>query len=193
MKTKLTGWDLLNNPRLNKGTAFPENERDTFFLHGLLPPHIGALEDQRERRQKGLVDQPSPFHKYAFMRNLQDTNETLFYSLIIHNVEASLPIVYTPTVGEGCQRFSEIWQRNSRGAVRQLSQQASHRPDLRPPPLRRRALYRPRADGLRILGLWGSARAGWGFPSARWKRFAAAGRDPPRMVLADSARCRHRQ
>src|SRR5580698_989898 len=98
IRTNLTGYDLLNNPRLNKGSAFTEKERDTFALHGLLPPHEGTLEEQVERRKKALDYQPTNFHKYSFMRDLQDTNETLFYSLIAHNIEELLPIVYTPTV-----------------------------------------------------------------------------------------------
>src|SRR5476651_1689167 len=95
IKTKLTGYDSLNNSRLNKGTAFTENERDTFALHGLLPPHIGTLEDQRKRRHKGLADLPTPLEKYSFLRDLQDNNETLFYSLITHHIEETLPLVYT--------------------------------------------------------------------------------------------------
>lgn len=111
MQTKLTGLDLLNNSRLNKGTAFTDSERDTFSLHGHLPPHIGTLESQRERRNRGLVGLSTSLEKYRFMRDLQDTNETLFYSLITHHIEETLPIVYTPTVGEACQKFSEIWRK----------------------------------------------------------------------------------
>ncbi|MGB0065545.1 MAG: NAD-dependent malic enzyme, partial [Terracidiphilus sp.] len=111
VRTSLSGRDLLMNPRLNKGTAFTASERDAFALHGLLPPHIGTLEDQRERRKRVLDSRPTAFGKYSNMRDLQDNDETLFYSLIAHNVEELLPIVYTPAVGEGCQRFSEIWRK----------------------------------------------------------------------------------
>ena len=86
------------NPRLNKGTAFTEEERDAFGLHGLLPPHVGTLEDQRERRKTSLDSRTSSFAKYRMMRDLQDNDETLFYSFIEHNIEELLPIVYTPTV-----------------------------------------------------------------------------------------------
>ena len=85
----------LNNPRLNKGSAFTEKERDAFALHGLLPPHQGTLEEQVKRRRKPWITQPTNFHKYSFMRDLEDTNETVFYSLIAHNIEELLPIVYT--------------------------------------------------------------------------------------------------
>jgi len=111
VRTRLSGFDLLQNPRLNKGTAFTEAERDVFGLHGLLPPHIGSLEDQRERRKVQFDSRTSAFSKYRLMRDLQDSDETLFYSFILHNVEELLPIVYTPAVGEGCQRFSEIWRK----------------------------------------------------------------------------------
>jgi malate dehydrogenase (oxaloacetate-decarboxylating) len=110
-KTKLTGYDLLNNPRLNKGTAFTKEERDVFALHGLLPPHVGTLKEQEDRRHRGLAELPTMLEKYSFLRDLQDTNETLFYSLITHHVDETLPMVYTPTVGEACQNFSEIWRK----------------------------------------------------------------------------------
>ncbi len=111
IQTRLHGIDLLSNSRLNKGTAFTEHERDAFGLHGLLPPHIGTLEDQRLRRKRVLDSRDTPFGKYSNMRDLQDNDETLFYSMIEHYTEELLPIVYTPAVGEGCQRFSEIWRR----------------------------------------------------------------------------------
>ena len=111
VRTHLHGIDLLLNSRLNKGTAFTQEERDEFALHGLLPPHIGTLEDQRERRMRVLHGRETGFLKYSNMRDLQDNCETLFYSLIAHHTEELLPIVYTPTVGEGCQRFSEIWRK----------------------------------------------------------------------------------
>ena len=82
--TRLHGVDLLSNPRLNKGTAFTEQERDAFGLHGLLPPHIGTLEDQRLRRKRVLDSRETAFGKYSNMRDLQDNDETLFYSMIEH-------------------------------------------------------------------------------------------------------------
>ena len=92
LQVSLSGYDLINAPRLNKGTAFSEHERDLFDLHGLLPPHIGNLEDQVERRSAALTQQPTPFSKYAFLRDLQDTNETLFYAFLLRDVEHMLPL-----------------------------------------------------------------------------------------------------
>src|ERR1700742_4303050 len=109
--TSLTSYDLINQPMLNKGTAFTDEERDVFGLHGLLPPHVGTLEGQMQRRLRALQSVPAGFEQYAFLRELQDTNETLFYALLAANIERMLPLVYTPTVGEGCQRFSEIWRK----------------------------------------------------------------------------------
>ena len=68
IRTALSGYDLLLHPTLNKGTAFTEEERDTFALHGLLPPRIGTLEDQRERRKKAFDNEPTAFGKYVLMR-----------------------------------------------------------------------------------------------------------------------------
>jgi len=181
MKTKLTGWDLLNNPRLNKGTAFPESERDTFSLHGLLPPHVGTLEEQRERRWKSLAEQPSALQKYVTMRNLQDTNETLFYSLIAHNIEATLPIVYTPTVGEGCQRFSEIF-RKPRGLfvsypnARRIDQIFAHR---RYDAVRCIVV----SDGERILGLGDQGAGGMGIPIGKMALYTALAGIRPEWCL----------
>jgi malate dehydrogenase (oxaloacetate-decarboxylating) len=111
LKVNLTGYDLVNTPSLNKGTAFTEVERDMFGLHGLLPPHVGSLDQQVTRRMKVFGTLETDFQRYAFLRELQDTNETLFYALLVRHLDEMLPIVYTPTVGEGCQRFSEIWQK----------------------------------------------------------------------------------
>src|SRR5271170_5094284 len=93
-QVSLSGYDLVNSPRLNKGTAFTDHERDIFHLHGLLPPHVGSLDDQIERRLEALNEQSTPFNKYSLLRDLQDTNETLFYALLGRNVEKMLPLVY---------------------------------------------------------------------------------------------------
>ncbi len=181
VRTNLTGLDLLMNPRLNKGTAFTEAERDAFALHGLLPPHIGTLEDQCERRKRVLDSHPTPFDKYSNMRDLQDSNETLFYSLIAQHTEELLPIVYTPTVGEGCQRFSEIW-RKPRGLF--LSYPDRDRME--------QILSNPRydavrcivvSDGERILGLGDQGAGGMGIPIGKMALYTALGGIPPEHCL----------
>ena len=120
-QASLSGYDLINSPRLNKGTAFSDHERDVFGLHGLLPPHVGSLDDQIERRIQTLRHQPNAFNKYAFLRDLQDTNETLFYALLVRNVEEMLPLVYTPTVGEGLPALQRDMEKAA-GSVSQLSE-----------------------------------------------------------------------
>ncbi len=161
IETDLNGIALINNPVLNKGTAFTEEERDLFHLHGLLPPHFGMLSDQLMRRLKVLRAFETDFERYALLRDLQDSNETLFYALLEHNLGEMLPLVYTPTVGEGCQRFSEIWHK-PRGLF--LSYPNRHRI--------REILSYPRFDGVRVIvvsdgeRIWAlaiRARAVWEF------------------------------
>ena len=177
----LEGFDLINSPRWNKGTAFTDLERDLFHLQGLLPPHVGSLDEQIERRMEALNDLPTAFHKYSFLRDLQDTNETLFYSLVVRNVEQMLPLVYTPTVGEGCQRFSEIW-RKPRGLF--LSYPNKDRID--------QILSHPRyddvrcivvSDGERILGLGDQGAGGMGIPIGKMALYTALGGIHPEHCL----------
>ena len=177
----LEGFDLINSPRWNKGTAFTDFERDHFHLHGLLPPHVGSLDEQIERRLQALNEQPTAFHKYSFLRDLQDTNETLFYSLVVRNVEQMLPLVYTPTVGEGCQRFSEIW-RKPRGLF--LSYPNKDRIA--------QILSHPRyddvkcivvSDGERILGLGDQGAGGMGIPIGKMALYTALGGIHPEHCL----------
>src|SRR5271169_2545373 len=181
LQISLSGFDLINSPRLNKGTAFSDHERDVFGLHGLLPPHVGNLEDQIERRMQALREQPNAFHKYAFLRELQNTNETLFYALLVRNIEEMLPLVYTPTVGEGCQRFSEIW-RKPRGLF--LSYPNKNRIE--------QILNHPRyddvkcivvSDGERILGLGDQGAGGMGIPIGKMALYTALGGIHPEHCL----------
>ncbi len=177
----LDGFDLLNSPRWNKGTAFTDQERDIFHLHGLLPPHVGSLDEQIERRLRTLNQQGTPFNKYSFLRDLLDTNETLFYALLVRNIEQMLPLVYTPTVGEGCQRFSEIW-RKPRGLF--LSYPNKDRIE--------RILSHARydcvkcivvSDGERILGLGDQGAGGMGIPIGKMALYTALGGIHPEHCL----------
>jgi malate dehydrogenase (oxaloacetate-decarboxylating) len=181
IRTSLHGRDLLTNPRLNKGTAFTAAERDMFGLHGLLPPHIGTLEDQRERRKRVLDSRPTAFGKYSNMRDLQDNDETLFYSLILRDIEELLPIVYTPAVGEGCQRFSEIW-RKPRGVFLSYPNKDRIAQILADPhydPVRCIVV----SDGERILGLGDQGAGGMGIPIGKMALYTALGGIPPEHCL----------
>src|ERR1700740_2891828 len=85
--TPLAGYHLLADSLLNKGTAFSEEERDAFELHGLLPPRVASLDEQVERRLHALRSFSTDLERYAFMRELQDTNETVFYALLTRNIQ----------------------------------------------------------------------------------------------------------
>jgi malate dehydrogenase (oxaloacetate-decarboxylating) len=181
LQVSLSGFNLINSPRLNKGTAFTDHERDVFDLHGLLPPHVGSLDEQIERRMEALRAQSNAFSKYSFLRDLQDTNETLFYALLVRNIEEMLPLVYTPTVGEGCQRFSEIW-RKPRGLF--LSYPNKDRIE--------QILNHPRyddvkcivvSDGERILGLGDQGAGGMGIPIGKMALYTALGGIHPEHCL----------
>ena len=171
IETSLMGLGLLNAPMFNKGTAFPESERDEFSLHGLLPPHVGTLDEQVERRLRAFRALTDDFARYTFMRDLQDVNETLFYALITRHVEEMLPVVYTPAVGEGCQRFSEIWRR-PRGVFLSYPNRARME----------KILKHPRYDGVRcivvsdgerILGLGDQGAGGMGIPIGKLALYTA--------------------
>jgi malate dehydrogenase (oxaloacetate-decarboxylating) len=173
IRTKLYGFTLLNHPRFNKGTAFTEEERDAFDLHGLLPPHVGTLAEQIARRQRAFDAYETGFEKYSFMRDLQDINETLFYALLLSDVRKFMPIVYTPTVGEGCQRFSEIW-RKPRGLFLSYPNQARIEKILS-----HKRYDNVRAivvsDGERILGLGDQGAGGMGIPIGKMALYTALG------------------
>ena len=181
LRTRLHGTDLLLNPRLNKGTAFTAEERDTFALHGLLPPHMGTLEDQRARRMRVLAGRDTAFGKYSNMRDLQDNNETLFYSLIAHHTEELLPVVYTPAVGEGCQRFSEIWRRPRGLFISYPNRDRIHQllSDPRYDDVRCIVV----SDGERILGLGDQGAGGMGIPIGKMALYTALAGIPPEHCL----------
>jgi malate dehydrogenase (oxaloacetate-decarboxylating) len=181
VRTALSGYELLNDPLLNKGTAFTEAERDAFELHGLLPPHVATLDYQVQRRLDAFRKLGGDIQKYVFLRGLQDTNETLFYALLTRNIEEMMPIVYTPTVGLGCQQFSSIF-RKPRG----LFLSYPHQDGIR------RILGNPRFDGVeaivvsdgeRILGLGDQGAGGMGIPIGKLALYTACAGLHPATTL----------
>ena len=181
VETNLSGYELLNDPLLNKGTAFTDAERDVFDLHGLLPPHIAALDYQVKRRLDAFNGLRSDIERYVFLRGLQDSNETLFYALLTRNIEEMMPIVYTPTVGVGCQLFSHIF-RKPRG----LFLSVPHKDAIR------RILAHPRfdrieaivvSDGERILGLGDQGAGGMGIPIGKLSLYTACAGLHPATTL----------
>jgi malate dehydrogenase (oxaloacetate-decarboxylating) len=111
ISTPLKGKPLLMDPFTNKGTAFTARERDELDLHGLLPPAICTMEQQLERVYENFQAQPTPIEKFIYLTSLHDRNETLFFRLVHEHIDEMLPVVYTPVVGEACQRYSHIYRR----------------------------------------------------------------------------------
>jgi malate dehydrogenase (oxaloacetate-decarboxylating) len=181
VETDLQGYELLNDPLLNKGTAFSEQEREMFGLHGLLPPNVASLDEQVDRRLQALRQLPGDLARYVFLRGLQDTNEVLFYALLVRNLHETLPIVYTPTVGLGCQRFSHVF-RKPRGLF--LSMPHRHRIGS--------ILANPHfdnveaivvTDGERILGLGDQGAGGMGIPIGKLELYTCCGGLHPATTL----------
>ncbi len=181
VETALSGYELLNDPVLNKGTAFTDSEREEFELHGLLPPHVATLDLQVRRRLDAFRKLGGDLQKYIFLRGLQDSNETLFYALLTRNIEEMMPIVYTPTVGLGCQQFSHIF-RKPRGLF--LSLPLKHRiADI----LRHSRFDKVEAivvsDGERILGLGDQGAGGMGIPIGKLSLYTACAGLHPSTTL----------
>lgn len=108
------GRNLLLDPLINKGTAFTAQERDELDLHGLLPPAVYNIHQQLDRAYENFLRQSPDIEKYIYLTNLLDRNETLFYKLVLEHIDEMMPIIYTPVVGEACQKYSHIY-RKARG------------------------------------------------------------------------------
>ena len=111
IETGLTGQLLLDNPLLNKGSAFSQDERREFGLLGLLPLHSSTVEEQLARTYENYRCKETDLERYVFLTALQDRNETLFYHLLLEHISEMMPIIYTPTVGEGCRQYSHVFRR----------------------------------------------------------------------------------
>ena len=178
---------ILSDPLRNKGTAFTDEERDRFGLHGLLPSHVSTISGQIDRRISVLRSFSTSFEKYAFLRDLQDTNETLFYALLAQYRSELLPLVYTPTVGEACVRFSEFYRR-PRGLFLSYPLKGQLRrilADLSCDGVQVICV----TDGERILGLGDQGAGGMGIPIGKLSLYTdCAGIDPARTlpVLLDT-------
>ncbi|EBA3897098.1 NAD-dependent malic enzyme [Salmonella enterica] len=179
--TYLSGEALINNAILNKGTAFSKSERYEFNLHGLIPDRVEKLEEQVQRVKIQLEQFNTNDARYIFLRNLQDTNETLFYKYITSNLEETLPLIYTPTVGYACQHYSEIW-RKPRGVF--ISWEESENIDS----ILRNILSDNIklivvTDGERILGLGDQGIGGMGISVGKISLYSACGGIDPQVCL----------
>jgi malate dehydrogenase (oxaloacetate-decarboxylating)(NADP+) len=179
--THPTGYDLLRNPRLDKGTAFTEAQRRAWGLEGLLPPAVTTLALQVARRHAEIAVLQDDLQKYLVLSDLQTRNETLYYAVLMSDPATYMPIVYTPTVGEACQKFGHIFRAprgmylpvSSRGRLKQLLSNWPER-DVR---------FIVVTDGERILGLGDLGAGGMGIPIGKLSLYTACAGVPPQYCL----------
>ncbi len=177
----LAGPALLEAPLLNKGNAFTRRERSDFNLTGLLPERIGTIEEQRDRAYVQLNAFSTAMDKHIYLRNIQDTNETLFYRLVVEHLEEIMPIIYTPTVGAACQQFSRIYRRG-RGVF--LSYTERHNmADALHNATKKNVKIIVVTDGERILGLGDQGIGGMGIPIGKLSLYSACGGISPAYTL----------
>jgi malate dehydrogenase (oxaloacetate-decarboxylating) len=178
----IVGTKRLNTPLLNKNTAFSLEERQKYALTGLLPSKIETLKEQLLRVKEAFEQAPTPLAKHIYLRALQDTNETLFYRFLYENIEACMPIVYTPTVGLACQQFSHIY-RKPRGLFLSYTER-HHIPEIL---AHIKKTHDVRAivmtDGERILGLGDQGLGGMGIPIGKLSLYTLCGGIHPAYTL----------
>src|SRR6516162_36484 len=181
LKEHTVGYDVLRNPRLNKGTAFTLEERRKYRLEGLLPPAVTNMELQAARRHTEIANLADDLQKYLVLSDLQTRNEILFYKLIMSDPALYMPLVYTPTVGEACQKFAHIF-REARGMFLPIAARGRLReilgnwpePDVR---------FIVVTDGERILGLGDLGAGGMGIPIGKLALCTACAGVPPQYCL----------
>ncbi|PWZ09957.1 NADP-dependent malic enzyme, chloroplastic [Zea mays] len=176
-----SGYTLLRDPRHNKGLAFSEAERDAHYLRGLLPPALASQELQEKKLMHNLRQYERPLHRYIAMMDLQERNERLFYKLLIDNVEELLPVVYTPTVGEACQKYGSIYRR-PQGLYISLKDKGKILEVLKNWPERSIQVIVV-TDGERILGLGDLGCQGMGIPVGKLSLYTALGGVRPSACL----------
>jgi malate dehydrogenase (oxaloacetate-decarboxylating)(NADP+) len=175
------GVELLHDPLLNKGTAFTDAERDALGLRGLLPPAVATQEQQLIRVLENYRRKDTPLEQFIYLISLQERNESLFYRLVMENLEELLPIIYTPTVGLGCQKYDRIFRRprglyigrKDRGHVAEILRNWPHE-DVRMIVV---------TDGERILGLGDLGSNGMGIPVGKLSLYTACAGIPPAQCL----------
>ena len=181
MQVAITGYDLLHNPRRNKGTAFTYAERRARGIEGLLPPASITIELQVARLHSELANLDNDLQKYLFLSDLQARNETLFYAVLMSDPASFMPIVYTPTVGEACQKFDHVFREprgmylpiSARGRLREILSNWSQK-DVR---------FIVVTDGERILGLGDLGVGGMGIPIGKLALYTACAGVPPQYCL----------
>ncbi|MDU0114651.1 NAD-dependent malic enzyme [Psychrosphaera aquimarina] len=176
-----SGPALIETPLLNKGTAFTKVERTNFNLMGLLPPRYETIEEQLERAYMQYSSFQDPINKHIYLRNIQDNNETLFFKLLNRHIEEMMPIIYTPTVGEACERFSDIY-RSNRGLFVSFTER-DQMDDILRNATKRNVKVIVVTDGERILGLGDQGIGGMGIPIGKLSLYTACGGISPAYTL----------
>src|SRR6201996_6809076 len=176
-----TGYELLRNPRLNKGTAFSAAERREWGLEGLLPPAVTTIDLQVARRHDEIARLDDNLQKYLVLSDLQARNQTLFYAVLMSDPATYMPLVYTPTVGEACQEFGHIF-RQARGIYLPISAKGRLKELLSNWP-EKDVRFIVVTDGERILGLGDLGAGGMGIPLGKLSLYTACAGVPPQYCL----------
>jgi malate dehydrogenase (oxaloacetate-decarboxylating) len=180
-QSTFTAGSLLNSPILNKGTAFTDEERSRFGLDGLLPPQVETLDEQVVRAYKAFKRKDDDLERHIYLRALQDTNEVLFYRLVLEHLEEMMPVIYTPVVGLGCQLFSHIYRR-PRGLFISWPLRKSIRDILRNRPNREVDVIAV-TDGERVLGIRDQGVGGMGISIGKLSLYTLIGGIHPKRTL----------
>lgn len=175
------GPTLLETPLLNKGAAFTEKERRTFNLLGLLPPRYESIEEQVERAYMQYRSFDEPINKHIYLRAVQDNNETLFYRLLSEHLVEMLPIIYTPTVGDACEHFSDIY-RSARGIFVSYEER-EYMSDIMHSVTKDKVKVIVVTDGQRVLGLGDQGIGGMGITIGKLSIYTACGGISPAYTL----------
>nr|GME10670.1 NADP-dependent malic enzyme-like isoform X2 [Ipomoea batatas] len=176
------GYSLMRDPHYNKGLAFTDQERDAYYLRGLLPPTVMSQELQLKKVLQNLRSYEVPLQRYVAMMELQERNRRLFYKLLIDNVEELLPIVYTPTVGEACQKYGGIFNR-PQGLFISLKEKGRILEVFKNWPEKGIQVIVV-TDGERILGLGDLGCQGMGIPVGKLSLYTALGGVRPSVGTA---------
>jgi malate dehydrogenase (oxaloacetate-decarboxylating) len=176
-----SGKDLMSDPTLNKGTAFTEEERTEFDLHGLLPPVVETLEQQCVRAYEAYKRKDDDLERHIFLRALQDTNETLFYALLYRHIGEMAPIIYTPVVAQSSINFSHIYRRPrglflSYPLADKMDEMIENRPN-------RDVDVIVVTDGERVLGIGDQGAGGMSIPIGKLSLYTVIGGIDPRRTL----------
>ncbi|XP_010267160.1 PREDICTED: NADP-dependent malic enzyme isoform X1 [Nelumbo nucifera] len=176
-----SGYSLLRDPHHNKGLAFTDKERDAHYVRGLLPPAVVTQELQEKKLMHNLRQYQVPLQRYMALMDLQERNQRLFYKLLIDNVEELLPVVYTPTVGEACQKYGSIFRR-PQGLYISLKEKGKILEVLKNWPEKKIQVIVV-TDGERILGLGDLGCQGMGIPVGKLALYTALGGVRPSSCL----------